>query len=134
LRSIGSGVYAIKQQWPSEGTWVLALTGAYNGMTSSVVVELGPNGKVLQDTRLEEGNLKGVHTKAARRSWIAEDIDSALRSSAGVTGQTPGEQDSSFFSAFGPITWLFAGLGASVFTIGFVRRARRGHASGKVSS
>ncbi len=113
---------------------MLALTGAYNGMTSSVVVELGPNGKVLQDTRLEEGNLKGVHTKAARRSWIAEDIDSALRSSAGVTGQTPGEQDSSFFSAFGPITWLFAGLGASVFTIGFVRRARRGHASGKVSS
>jgi hypothetical protein len=134
MRSIGSGVYAIKQQWPSEGTWVLALTGAYNGMTSSVLVELGPNGKVLPGTRLEEGNLKGVHAKGARRTWIAEDIDSALRSPDGITSQTPGEQDASVFSPFGPITWLFAALGASVFTIGFVRRARRGQASGKVSS
>ena len=70
LSSIGSGVYAIKQQWPSEGTWVLSLTGAYNGMISSVLVELGPNGKVLPGTRLEEGNLKGVHAKGARRSWV----------------------------------------------------------------
>src|SRR6185295_8116585 len=71
LRSIGSGVYAIKQEWPSEGTWVLALTGAYNGMTSSVLVELGPNGTVLPGTRIDEGSLKGVHARGARRSWIA---------------------------------------------------------------
>ena len=134
LRSIGSGVYAIKQQWPSEGTWVLALTGAYNGMTSSVLVELGPNGRVLPGTRLEEGNLRGVHAKGVRRSWIADDIDSALRSPTGITSQTPGEQDGFVFSAFGPITWLLAGLGVSVFTIGFLRRARRGHTSAKVSS
>ena len=134
LRSIGSGVYAIKQQWPSEGTWVLALTGAYNGMTSSVLVELGPNGKVLPGTRLQEGHLKGVHAKGARRTWVAEDIDSALRSPAGITSQAPGEQDASGSSPFGPITWLIAGLGASVFTIGFARRARRGQPSGGVSS
>ena len=133
LRSIGSGVYAIKQQWPSEGTWVLALTGAYNGMTSSVLVELGPNGRVLPDTRLEEGNLKGVHAKGARRTWIAEDIDSALRSSAGIPSQTPGDQDGTVFSPLGPISWIVAGLGASAFTIGFVRRARRGRACGKSS-
>jgi len=134
LRSIGSGVYAIKQQWPSEGTWVLALTGVYNGMTSSVLVELGPNGKVLPGTRLQEGHLKGMHAKGARRMWVAEDIDSALRSPAGITSQTPGEQDASVSSPFGPITWLFAGLGASVFTIGFVRRARRRQASAEISS
>jgi hypothetical protein len=134
LRSIGSGVYAIKQQWPSEGKWVLALTGAYNGMTSSVLVELGPNGRVLPGTRLQEGYLKGVHAKGARRTWVAEDIDSALQSPAGVTGETAGEQDAPVFSPFGPITWIFAGLGASVFTIGLVRRARRGQASGEVSS
>jgi hypothetical protein len=133
LRSIGSGVYAIKQQWPSEGTWVLALTGAYNGMISSVLVELGPNGTVLPGTRLQEGYLKGVHAKGARRTWVAEDIDSALRSPAGITSQTPGEQEASAGSPFGPITWLFAGLGASVFTIGFVRRARRTQPSSKVS-
>jgi hypothetical protein len=129
LRSIGSGVYAIKQQWPSEGTWVLALTGAYNGMTSSVLVELGPSGKVLPGTRLEEGNLKGVHAKGARRQWIASDIDSALRTSAGITSETSGQTDTG--SPFGPITWLLAGLGASVFTVGFVAR-RRGHASGEI--
>lgn len=134
LRSIGSGVYAMKQQWPSEGTWVVALTGAYNGMTSSVLVELGPNGKVIPGTRLEEGNLKGVHAKGARRAWVAEDIDSVLRSTAGITGQGPGEQDASVFSLFGAGTWLLAGLAASVFTIGFVRRSRRGRASGQLSS
>ncbi|MEK6407715.1 MAG: hypothetical protein AABN34_12185 [Acidobacteriota bacterium] len=131
LRSIGSGVYAIKQQWPSEGNWVLALTGAYNGMTSSVLVELGPNGKVLPGTRLEEGNLKGVHAKGARRKWIAADIDSALQTAAGITSQAPGEENSSILS---PITLLLAGMGASVFTIGFVARSRRGRASGEISS
>ncbi len=134
LRSIGSGVYALKQQWPSEGTWVLALTGAYNGMTSSVMVELGPNGKVLAGTRLEEGNLKGVHAKGARRAWVAEDIDSALRSTAGITSQAPGEQDRSAPSLFGPSTFLLAGLGASVCMISLMRRARRGRASRQFSS
>lgn len=85
LRSIGSGVYAIKQQWPSEGAWVLALTGAYNGMTSSVLVELGPNGKVFPNTRLAEGNMKGVHATGARRKWIAQDIDAALQTKTGIT-------------------------------------------------
>lgn len=129
LRSIASGVYAIKQQWPSEGKWVLALSGTYNGMTRSVLVELGPNGKVLPGTRLQEGNLKGVHASGARRTLVAADIDSALQSPAGVTGETEGQQDAAGFSPFGPITWIFAGLGASVFTIGLARRARRGHIS-----
>lgn len=125
LRSIGSGVYAIKQQWPSEGTWVLALTGAYNGMTSSVLVELGPNGTVLPGTRLDEGNLKGVHARGARRSWIAADIDSALQTPAGTTSQTRGQEETSVGSSFGPIALVVAGLGASVLTIGLVARSRR---------
>lgn len=111
---------------------MLTLTGAYNGMTSSVLVELGPNGKVLPDTRLEEGNLKGVHAKGARRQWIAEDIDTALRTSGGLTSETSDQTDTG--SPFGPTTWLLAGLGASVFTVGFVARARRGHASGQIPS
>lgn len=133
LRSIGSGVYAIKQQWPSEGVWVLALTGAYNGMTSSVLVELGPNGNVQPGTRLDEGSLKGVHAKGARRGWIAADIDSALHTPAGTTSQAPGQQDTSN-SFFRPITLLAAGLGASVFTIGLVARSRRGRFPGETQS
>jgi hypothetical protein len=130
LRSIGSGVYAIKQQWPSEGTWVLSISGAYNGMTSSVLVELGPNGKVLPGTRLDEGAMKGVHARGARRQWIAEDIDSALRASAGLTSETSGDADQ---TTPGPITWILAGLGASVVSIGFVTRARRRNKSGEIA-
>lgn len=129
LRSLGTGTYAIKQQWPSEGNWVLAFTGAYSNMTYSVLVELGANGKVLPGTRLDEGNIKGVHATGARRKWVASDIDAALQTQAGATSQTLGEPDTNSVSPFGPISWLIAGLGASVFTIGFVTRARRGHAS-----
>jgi hypothetical protein len=125
LRSIGSGVYAIKRQWPSEGKWVLALTGTYNGMTSSVLVELGPNGSVMAGTRLQEGYLKGVRAKGARRAWLAEDIDSALQAPTGVSSGASGEQDTPMSSPFTTIKWIFGGLAASVFTIGFVRRARR---------
>lgn len=130
LRSIGSGVYAIKQQWPSEGTWVLALTGAYNGMTSSVLVDLGPNGKVLPGTRLDEGAMKGVHARGARRQWVAADIDTTLRTSAGLTSETSDDADQ---TTPGPITWILTSLGASVVSIGFVTRARRRYKSREVA-
>ena len=132
LRSIGSGVYAINRQWPSEGKWVITLTGAYNGMTSSVLVDLGPNGSVLPGTRLREGYLEGVHARGARRTWVADDIDSALRSGVSTTSQSSGERDNSDGAPFDTITWLFAGLGASAFTFGLVKRTRRGQSSGKV--
>ncbi len=42
------GVYALKQQWPAEGDWVLAI--ATQGRAEvSLVVELGPNGGVQAD-------------------------------------------------------------------------------------
>ena len=133
LRSIEPGVYAIKQQWPSEGTWVLAITAGYSGMTSSALIELGPKGKVLPGTRLKEGALKGVHARGAYRQWIASDIDAALRTTAGLTSETSGEPDSPILSPLAPITWLLAGLGASAVSIGFVTRAKRRQRSGEVS-
>jgi hypothetical protein len=126
LRSIGSGVYAIKKQWPSEGRWVLAITGAYNTMISSVLVELDSTGNVLPGTRLQEGYLKGVNAKGARRAWGSEDIDAALRSPGGITGSTASEPNNSGASRLAPITWFFAGLGGSALTIGFIARRRRG--------
>lgn len=122
LSSIESGVYAIKQQWPAEGTWVLALTGDYNGMTCSVMIELGPNGKVLPGTRLAEGNPTGVHAKSARRKWLAADFESALRTTPGVTGQTSDEPESAG-SPLKAISLLIGGLGAVV--VGGLARARR---------
>src|SRR5688572_20562009 len=100
-------------------------------MISSVLVELGPNGTVLRGTRLNEGNLKGVHARGARRSWIPADIDAALQVPAGTTSQAPGQRET---SSFGPVTLLVAGLGASVFTIGLVARSRRGRAADQIPS
>ncbi|HKA22308.1 MAG TPA: hypothetical protein VKN18_28780 [Blastocatellia bacterium] len=132
LRSIGSGVYGIKQQWPSEGTWVLALTGAYNGMTTSALVELGPNGKVLPGTRLEEGSMKGVHAKGARRAWIAADIDAALKSPSAANSEASNQPDQHSASPLGSISLMIAGVSASVFAIGFIRRSRRAHTNEKI--
>ena len=132
LRSIGSGVYGIKQQWPSEGTWVLALTGSYNSMNGSVLVELGPNGKVLPGTRLEEGSMKGVHAKGARRAWIAADIDAALKSPGAVNSEASNQPDDRRASPLGSITLAIAGVSASVLAIGFVRRSRRAHTNEKI--
>ena len=131
LRSIASGVYAIKQQWPSEGTWVLAISGAYNGMTSSVLVELGQKGKVLPGTRLDEGAMKGVHARGSRRQWVAADIDKALQTPGGLTSETSGDADHPNLSRLAPIALLVGG--ASVVSISFVTLARRRHKSREVS-
>lgn len=126
LRSIGSGVYAISRQWPADGTWVLVLTGAYNGMTSSVLVQLGPNGSVLPGTRLEEGKLDGVNAKAARRKWVATDIDAALKAPRSVTSQTSEDLERLMLSPLSALTWTVGALGAGVITFGWVKRSRRG--------
>jgi len=130
LSSIGSGVYAIKQQWPSEGKWVLAFTGAYNGMTYSVMVDLGSNGKVLPGTRLEEGKAMGVHAHGARRAWVAEDYDGALKSAAGTTS----DADAAATSASSPLGWLAAAIGATGLTIGVIKRSRREGEAGPMAT
>ena len=40
------GVYAIKKQWPAEGNWVVSVTGAYLGRTTTRRVELLPGGEM----------------------------------------------------------------------------------------
>jgi len=62
-----------------------------------------------------------------RRQWIASEIDTALRSAAGLTSDTSGDSNGGL--SLGPTTWLLAGLGASVFTVGLVALARRRQAS-----
>src|SRR5262249_28591478 len=80
LQADSKGVYGIRQQWPEEGKWVLVLTGTYNGMTSTVFVELGEKGKVYSDTHIAAGELKGQHVRGLRRRPTAGDIEAALKS------------------------------------------------------
>lgn len=52
MRPVAAGAYAIERQWPSSGTWAIAITGSYRGQIRSALVEVGKDG--------------GVATKAAR--------------------------------------------------------------------
>lgn len=78
LREVGEGVYAIHQQWPSNGSWVVAVTGMYLGHTRSVLVELGANGAVV--TKATGANKTKLPVRMADREFSAREIDAALAS------------------------------------------------------
>jgi hypothetical protein len=61
-----TGVYAIKQQWPTEGVWVLAITGYYGGITSSALVEMEPESK-------------SPRVQIVQRKLHPDEIETALR-------------------------------------------------------
>jgi hypothetical protein len=74
LSRTSRGVYAIKKQWASKGVWVIAITGRYNGITSSALVEMGSNGTV----RISRDNR--VAARTVQRTLTSQDIDAALNS------------------------------------------------------
>jgi hypothetical protein len=81
-RTQRSGVFALTQQWPSEGLWTLvigATQGAGESNTAYAVVELGANGLV---TSVKVPTLKrNGYTVPAPVQM--SDIDTALRERAG---------------------------------------------------
>ena len=43
-KAAGAGVYEVRQQWPARGNWVLVFSASAWGHTSSLIVQLEPNG------------------------------------------------------------------------------------------
>ncbi|HVF28146.1 MAG TPA: hypothetical protein VM943_07895, partial [Pyrinomonadaceae bacterium] len=80
LTRVSEGVYAIRQEWPAEGAWVLAINGAYNGHNSGVLVRLGANGKV-EMKRPSTGSKNEVNAQAVPRKLTREEIENALTGS-----------------------------------------------------
>jgi hypothetical protein len=76
LTQTSKGVYAINKQWASNGVWLLTITGQYNGITSSALVELGDNGKV----RVAKDNRAGA--KLVQRKFSSQEIESILHNLA----------------------------------------------------
>ncbi len=60
------GVFAVKKQWPTEGVWVLSITGAYVGHTSRQLVELLPNHQYKAQPVIPKENLAGRIEQALR--------------------------------------------------------------------
>jgi hypothetical protein len=71
IRLSQPGMYAVKQTWPNEGSWVLALEGAYEGRVTSGIAPIGPAG-------LDRKSAKFFSHKPSK-----EDIDSVLQAFAG---------------------------------------------------
>lgn len=115
LTPTSTGVYAIKQQWPAEGTWVLSLSGDYNGLVCSVLVHLGDNGKVIPGTRLEAGSRNGTNAQAVQRKFTAGEIDAALKGTRAIASDR---------FAYGN-TWGVAGAGAALSLAGLFVLGRR---------
>ena len=118
-----TGVYEIKKQWPSEGAWVVNISGAYNGMTCSLLVELGPNGSVRPDTKISEGEFKGKYARAERRKFTAQEIDSALQALGGKVSRVNEKE----VPGSGSTPVIVSGLGAFLFLAGYAAITRRGH-------
>ena len=116
LHADDTGVYAIRQQWPAEGKWVLVLTGTLHGMTSTVFVELGDKGKVYADTLLEAGQLTGKHARGLRRTPTSSDVEAALKANISRIAEAepqPSSVSSSAIAAGGAGVFLFlAGIAA----------------------
>lgn len=117
-----TGVYAIRKQWASEGTWVVTISGAYNGMISSLLVELGPNGSVRPGTKISEGQLKGKYARGERRKFTNNEVDSALQALPGNVSRADEQETPASFAA--PV--IVSGLGAFLFLAGYAAITRRG--------
>ena len=107
FRPVSTGVYALTQEWPSEGSWVLSLTGDYNGMTCSVLVQLGENGRVIAGTRLEAGSSKGTNARSVARKWTNSEINEALAGRNGIAEDTSGSG----------ISWPIAGIATGLLSL-----------------
>ncbi len=66
------GVYAVKKQWPAEGAWVLAISGAYLGGTSSVMVELSNGQANVHKAQSARGGLSAAQIEAALQKLVGK--------------------------------------------------------------
>jgi hypothetical protein len=46
------GVYAVNQNWPAEGAWVVALKGMCADANAGAIVPIGPNGFIRESSKL----------------------------------------------------------------------------------
>ena len=76
LKAVEKGVYAVAQQWPTEGTWILAFSGSYRGHRTSTLVTLDDQGKVAVK---ETAKGPELDVRIMNRKLSDADIESALQ-------------------------------------------------------
>jgi hypothetical protein len=85
-RTSREGVYALTKQWPTEGSWVLAVAVTQGkDMKAGALVELGARGEVLRVTVPTEQQ----NGWAIPRAISTAEIDAALRTSISTAARAP---------------------------------------------
>ena len=62
-----AGMYALTQQWPKEGRWVIRLTGKQDTMFTNSLIPVGPDG------------VDRLRDKAGYQEFSAADVDAMLK-------------------------------------------------------
>ena len=75
LHPASKGAYAIKQQWPTEGVWLVAVRGNYLGAHRAALLELGPDGTV----KIEKAAGKDSRVKTLARELTSNDIETGIQ-------------------------------------------------------
>ena len=75
LQTLRKGVYGLERQWPTEGRWMLAFYGRYQGQHASTLVMLDHDGKVALKQTVEGAELD---VRVMNRKIARSDIDRAL--------------------------------------------------------
>jgi hypothetical protein len=94
LVAISPGVYEIAREWPSQGSWVVAVNAEYRGLPRAAIIRLGPGGSI--PAKLgpsQDGGISDV--QVFRRKLAGDDLDSALRAIAGGHGERLGTRATS---------------------------------------
>jgi hypothetical protein len=87
LTTVSPGVYAVRQQWPKEGVWLLAFTSTLDQLTCSRLVPLGPQGDALVDQRTGNDPRREAVTRSVHRKATPGEIDAALQILARTGGR-----------------------------------------------
>jgi hypothetical protein len=80
LKPTSKGVYALQQQWPSAGIWLIAINGSYLTGQGSALVELGQNGQVMIDSN------RKTNSRISRHKLSRNEIEDSLQALATKLG------------------------------------------------
>ena len=122
LKATSTGVYTLRQQWPSEGRWVVAITGNYHGITNSLLVDTGRDGKIEAEF-LKEG--KQSRVRRAGRKFTPSEIVDALKGRLMRVGRIEDDMNTALANQVQPGALVAAGLGAVISVAGLIGWRRR---------
>ncbi len=81
-RTPRAGVFALRKQWPSDGTWALVISlGPREVAVTTAIVDLGSNGEVIG---IRVPTQQNARSDIIPRAVTAEEIDSSLAARAGA--------------------------------------------------